>query len=71
MTSETITLPLFRCLRCQHSWWPIRDPSIVPKRCPSCQSYSWDRNRVRKSRAEMLSAHREKISEDSVDADIS
>lgn len=61
MSHATITLPLFTCVRCGHSWWPIRDPSIAPKRCPSCQSYAWDRERVRKPRAEMLASHKDKL----------
>lgn len=38
---RTITLPVYRCLRCGHEWWPARDPKRLPKRCPQCKSYVW------------------------------
>lgn len=61
MSHVTITLPLFTCLRCHHQWWPSRDPNIVPKRCPGCASYDWHRERIRKTRAEMLASHKDTL----------
>ena len=44
---ETLSIPGFRCLRCQHTWIPRKyDESGIVRVCPKCKSHYWDRPSV-------------------------
>lgn len=40
-----ITVPGYRCTRCDHQWVPRRP--TPPRVCPTCKSPYWDRPRRR------------------------
>lgn len=31
-----------KCLRCNHEWFP-QIPNTLPKVCPKCKSYDWQK----------------------------
>ncbi|KKN74903.1 hypothetical protein LCGC14_0386520 [marine sediment metagenome] len=35
------------CKRCFHEWYP-RNPAKTGGRCPKCNSYYWDQERIRR-----------------------
>jgi len=37
-----IQLIELRCARCQHKWIP----RTIPKMCPKCKSYLWDKEKL-------------------------
>ena len=37
---ETIQLPMYKCLRCGHTWVPRK--ARYPRMCPKCQTTLWD-----------------------------
>jgi predicted Zn-ribbon and HTH transcriptional regulator len=52
MAQILLTVPGFRCDRCNHEWIP-RDKSESPRVCPKCKSPYWNRPRKAKKQQEM------------------
>jgi DNA-directed RNA polymerase subunit RPC12/RpoP len=42
-TTNTVTLPVVKCLKCNHEWSPRK--SGRPTLCPECKSRTWDEAR--------------------------
>lgn len=45
MEEENIVVPVLKCTRCGHEWYP-RSPR-PPRTCPACHSPYWNRPRIR------------------------
>ncbi|MFA4974791.1 MAG: hypothetical protein WC683_19495 [bacterium] len=43
-----ITLPGFRCERCDHQWVARQGTQGEPRVCPKCKSPYWDKPRQKK-----------------------
>jgi len=41
-----IKLPVLKCERCSHTWYPIRPQ--LPKVCPKCKSPYWNKPYIKK-----------------------
>lgn len=42
---DTDKKPVWHCNRCGYDWQPkaMRGPYLVPKSCPACKRYDWQR----------------------------
>lgn len=41
---KMVELPIFKCVRCLHTWYPRTPKPVV---CPRCKSPYWDKPRLK------------------------
>lgn len=54
--TQDVNIPILHCKQCGHEWNP-RVPN--PKKCPACQSYKWNEQKVEKRVHVMVSEQKE------------
>jgi len=46
--TKIASIPIFKCLQCGHEWIARVD---IPKACPACKSYSWNKKTTEKGKS--------------------